>query len=103
MKVSRGASHTLQQTQAQADAKNIKGSRAGKKSSAAMNNNPLSAQVSLSQQAQQIKKATDIAKQDSVDEKKIAYFQNLIDNGKYNVDSAKVADSLIDDHMKMPN
>ena len=102
MKVSRGASHTLQQAQAQADAKNIKGGKAGKKGAAALNNDPLSAQVSLSKQAQQIKKATDIAKKDSVDEKKVAYFQNLIDSGKYSADSAKVADKLIDEHMKMP-
>lgn len=101
MKVSRGASHTLQQAQAQADAKNIKnGKNKGVKSQGV--NSSLSAQVSLSNQAQQIKKATDIAKESSVDEKKVAYFQNLIDSGKYNVDSASVADRLVDDHMKMP-
>lgn len=101
MKVSRGASHTLQQAQAQADAKNIKnGKSKGVKSQGV--NSSLSAQVSLSNQAQQIKKATDIAKESSVDEKKVAYFQNLIDSGKYNVDSASVADRLVDDHMKMP-
>ncbi len=102
MKVSRGASNTLQQAQAQADAKNVKGGKLKQQKEAGGVNPGLSAQVSLSQQAQQIKKATDIAKQDTVDEKKVAFFQNLIDNGKYQVDSSKVADSLIDDHMKMP-
>lgn len=101
MKVSRGASHTLQQAQAQADAKNIKNGKSKGVTSQGVNSS-LSAQVSLSNQAQQIKKATDIAKESSVDEKKVAYFQNLIDSGKYNVDSASVADRLVDDHMKMP-
>ncbi len=101
MKVSRGASHSLQQAQQQSDAKNVKGNKAEQKDSKGVQSS-LSAQVSLSKQAQQIKKATDIAKQDTVDEKKIAHFQNLIDSGKYQVDSAKVADSLIDDHIKFP-
>ncbi len=102
MKVSRGASQSLQQTQAQNDAKNIKNSKANMKDSKGVDSS-LSAQVSLSTKAQQIKKATDIAKQDSVDEKKIAYFQNLIDSGKYKVDAANVADKLVDDHLKMPS
>ena len=101
MKVSGRASQQLQQAQAQADAKKMKNGKMGK-----MNSNPLesaqSAQVSLSKQAQQIKNATDIAKKDSVDEKKIAYFQNLIDSGKYKVDSASVADKLVDEHVKFP-
>lgn len=102
MKVSRGASQSLQQAQAQTDAKNIKGSKSSKKEAAGLDSS-LSAQVSLSQDAQQIKKATEIAKQDNIDEKKVAFFQNLIDSGKYQVDSAKVADKLVDDHMKMPS
>lgn len=103
MKVSRGASHSLSQAQAQTDAKGLKDKKTeDKKTLGGMPSN-VSAQVSLSKQAQQIKKATDIAKDDSVDEKRIAYFQNLIDNGKYQVDSAMVADRLVDDHMKMPS
>lgn len=100
MKVSRGASHSLQQAQAQKDMKGLKNT--GKGSKADKLDSLQSAQVSLSKQAQQIKKATDIAKSDSVDEKKVAMFQNLIDSGKYQVDSAKVADKLIDEHLKMP-
>ena len=101
MKISRGASHSLSQAQAQKDTKNVKGGKLSQKG-ALEGAGPMPAQVSLSTKAQQIKKATDIAKQDTVDEKKVAMFQNLIDSGKYKVDSAKVADKLIDDHMKMP-
>ena len=101
MKISRGASHSLNQAKAQSDSKNIKNNKMGLQSGGT--SSPLAAEVNLSKQAQQIKQATDIAKKDTVDEKKIAMFQNLIDSGKYNVDSAKVADKLIDDHMKMPS
>lgn len=102
MKVSRGASQALAQSQqSKVDGKSVK--EQDLKSKIGAGQSPLSAQVSLSEQAQQIKKATDIAKDDSVDEQKIAYFQNLIDSGKYQVDSAKVADKLVDDHMKMPS
>ena len=102
MKVSRGASQALAQ---QAKADNNKNIGTKKAKNQKMNSSsPLSAaQMNLSTKAQQMKKATDIAKQDSVDEKKISYFQNLIDNGKYKVDSAKVADKLVDDHLKMPS
>lgn len=102
MKVSRGASHSLQQAQAQADAKNVKNNKMGKKNADGVQSS-LSAQVSLSKQAQQIKQATDIAKKDSVDQNKVAYFQNLIDSGKYQVDSTKVADKLVDEHLKFPS
>ena len=100
MKVSRGASQALTQ-QTKADNKSVKGQ--GMKSKMASGASPMSAQMSLSTKAQQMKKATDIAKQDSVDEKRVAYFQNLIDSGKYQMDSAKIADKLVDDHMKMPS
>ena len=101
MKVTRGASQSLSQAQAQKDLKGLKNNKMNQKSSGAVDKSS-SAQVSLSQKAQQIKKATDIAKKDTVDEKKIAFFQNMIDSGKYQVDSAKVADKLVDDHLKMP-
>lgn len=101
MKVSRGASHSLQQAQSQKDSQNIKGQKS-KMNKAGELDPAKSAQVSLSKQAQQIKQATDIAKKDSVDEKKIAYFQNLIDSGKYQVDSANIADKLVDEHLKFP-
>ena len=102
MKISRGASQALTQ-QAQADNnKSIKG-KSMKSNMASKSSALSSAQMSLSSKAQQMKKATDIAKADNVDEKKVAYFQNLIDSGKYQMDSAKIADKLVDDHMKMPS
>ena len=101
MKVTRGASQALGQAQAQKDMKGLKSNKMNAKNPGGIEKSA-SAQVSLSDKAKQIQKATDIAKKDSVDEKKIAFFQNLIDNGKYQVDSAKVADRLVDDHMKMP-
>lgn len=102
MKVSSGVSHSLKQAQGQMDAKNVKGDKSGQAEAKGVES-ALSAQVSLSKQAQQIKTATEIAKKETVDESKVAHFQNLIDSGKYQVDSAKVADQLIDDHMKMPS
>ena len=102
MKVSRGASQALTQSQSKAESMSLKNQPMKSKLASAANS-PLSAQVSLSAQAQQIKKATDIAKEDSVDESKVAYFQNLIDKGEYNVDAADVADKLVDDHLKMPS
>lgn len=102
MKVTSGASQSLSQAQAQADSKNIK-SNNGKEAKGPFSSSSLSAQVSLSEQAQQIKKATEIAKEDKVDEAKIARLQNLIDNGRYNIDAAKIADRLVDEHINMPS
>ena len=101
MKVSRGASQAL--TQSQSKAEDIGAKTKGMKNKMSAPQSALSAQVSLSSEAQNIKKATDIAKKDTVDEQKVAYFQNLIDSGKYKVDSANVADKLVDNHLKMPS
>jgi len=102
MKVSGGVSHSLKQAQAQADAKKLK-SATDDKQSAVQGELNTSAQVKLSQTAKQIQQATEIAKDDSVDEAKISRLQSLIDSGKYQVDAAQVADRLIDSHMKMPS
>ncbi len=57
-----------------------------------------SARVDLSSRAQDAKKAFNIAKgSPDVDEAKVAKYQNLIDSGKYKVDSAKVADKMVDE------
>jgi len=57
-----------------------------------------SARVDLSSRAQDVKKATNIANSaPDVDEAKVAKYQNLIDSGKYKVDSAKVADKMVDE------
>ncbi|MBC87517.1 MAG: flagellar biosynthesis anti-sigma factor FlgM [Bdellovibrionaceae bacterium] len=57
--------------------------------------------LNLSQKAQQMQKAKEIASRDldGVDEAKVAKFQNLIDSGKYKVDAEAVADRLVDEHL----
>ena len=58
-----------------------------------------SAKVKLSDRAKDIKKIKEaVNSQPDVDEAKIAKFKNLIASGKYNVDSAKVADKMVDEH-----
>jgi flagellar biosynthesis anti-sigma factor FlgM len=61
-----------------------------------------SAQVDLSERAQLMAKAKEIASNSTVDEAKVARLQKLIDEGKYKVDADKVADKLIDTHMEFP-
>lgn len=60
------------------------------------------AKVTLSPRSQNIKVASQIARENTVDEARVSHLQSLIDAGKYNIDSAKVADRLVDEHMKMP-
>ena len=55
--------------------------------------------LNLSPQARQIAKATDIAKDQSVNEAKIARLQKLIDNGEYKVDADAVAENLLNEHL----
>jgi len=60
-----------------------------------------SARVDVSQRAQDIKKAKELAtpKDSDIDEAKVARLQALIDKGEYKVDSAAVADKLVDEHL----
>jgi flagellar biosynthesis anti-sigma factor FlgM len=55
----------------------------------------------LSPQARQISKATAIAKDDRVDEAKIARLQKLIDGGEYKVDADGVAEKLLTEHLTL--
>lgn len=57
------------------------------------------AEVNVSARAKNIQKANEIARQDSVDEAKIARLQALIDKGEYKVDADKIADKLVDEHL----
>lgn len=57
------------------------------------------AEVNVSPRAKNIQKATEIAKQDTVDEAKIARLQQLIDKGEYKVDAEAVADRLLNEHL----
>lgn len=101
MKVSNKSMRTMQEAQANTQTKSLKKGNAKNKLSSLAS--PVSSsKVNLSTQAQQIKKATEIAKKDTVNEKKVAHLQSLIDSGKYKVDAAKIADKLVDEHMKMP-
>lgn len=59
------------------------------------------AKVNLSDRAQSMQKAKDIASDQSIDEAKVARLQKLIDEGKYSVDARAVADRLVDEHMAM--
>ena len=59
--------------------------------------------VDVSERAQLMQKAKDIASNNSVDEAKVARLQKMIDEGKYEVDSEKIADRLMDEHMLIPD
>jgi negative regulator of flagellin synthesis FlgM len=59
--------------------------------------------INLSTQARQISKAKEIAKQDSVDEAKVARLQKMIDAGEYKVDAEAVADKLVNEHLLLPS
>lgn len=59
-----------------------------------------SARIELSQKAQDMKKAKEIAKNaPDVDMEKVKKFQALIDSGSYKVDSQKIADKMVDDNL----
>ena len=58
-----------------------------------------SSKVDLSDRAQMMNQAKNIASQESVDEAKVARLQKLIDEGRYNVDASKIADGLVDEHL----
>jgi flagellar biosynthesis anti-sigma factor FlgM len=58
-----------------------------------------SSKVDVSNRAQMMNKAKAIASDQTVDEAKVAHFQKLIDEGKYNVDSEAVADKMVDEHL----
>lgn len=59
-----------------------------------------SSKVNVSERAQDVKKASDIARNaPDIDEAKVAKYQSLIDSGKYTIDSKKVADKMVDEFM----
>jgi flagellar biosynthesis anti-sigma factor FlgM len=63
-----------------------------------------SANINVSERAQMMQKAKDIASSpQNIDEAKVARLQKLIDEGKYNVDSAAIADRLVDEHLQIPD
>lgn len=61
-----------------------------------------SAKVELSQRAQDIKRAKELATpSNEIDEAKVARLQALIDSGKYKVDAEAVAERLLGEQTKM--
>jgi negative regulator of flagellin synthesis FlgM len=59
--------------------------------------------LNLSPQARQVSKAKEIARDQSVDEAKIARLQKAIDSGTYKVDAKEIADKLVDEHLMLPS
>jgi negative regulator of flagellin synthesis FlgM len=60
------------------------------------------AKVALSDRAQDLKKIKELAVgAPEVNAEKVKKFQALIDSGQYKVDSKKVADKMVDDHLMM--
>lgn len=63
-----------------------------------------SAQVNVSERAQMMQKAKDIASGPmTVDEAKVARLQKMIDEGKYKVDADSIADRLVEEHLTIPD
>ncbi len=59
--------------------------------------------VNVSERAQMMQKAKDIAGSLSVDEAKVARLQKMIDEGKYKTDADAIADKLVDEHLMIPD
>lgn len=60
-----------------------------------------SAKVNLSQRAQDIQRAKELAKAaPDVREDRVAALQKLIDEGKYKVDAKEIADKMVDEEMQ---
>lgn len=63
-----------------------------------------SAQVFVSERAQMMNKAKEIAsRSDDVNSEKVARLQKLIDSGKYNINAEAIADKMVDEHMMLPS
>lgn len=78
------------------------------KSSAAKNKSAVNAgdiaassKVNVSERAQMMQKAKEIASKDSVNEARVAELQRLIDSGKYNTSASAIADRMVDEHLLM--
>lgn len=79
-------------------------SGAGKTSALNAKTAAKNADVNLSERAQMMSKAKDIASSPmSVDEAKVARLQKLIDDGQYKTDSGAIAERLLEEHMTIPD
>ena len=57
--------------------------------------------LKMSDGAQRIQKAKEIASNQSINEAKVERLQKLIDSGEYKVNASAVADRLVDEHLIM--
>ncbi len=63
-----------------------------------------SANVNLSERAQMMQKAKELASGPmTVDEAKVARLQKMIDEGNYKVDANSIADRLVEEHLTIPD
>jgi flagellar biosynthesis anti-sigma factor FlgM len=63
-----------------------------------------SSSVNVSERAQMMQKAKDIASSPmTVDEAKVARLQKMIDEGTYKTDANAIADRLVDAHLALPD
>ena len=61
-----------------------------------------STKVEVSSKAQEAKRIKELAlAAPDVDEAKVAKFRQMIDEGKYKVDSKAIADKMVDEHLAM--
>jgi len=103
VKVNHKASHSLTNDRAIQDLAKDQSLKRAKNNAASPSEMMDATKINLSSQARQINKAKEIAKQDSVDEAKIARLQKLIDAGEYKVDAESVADKLVNEHLLLPS
>lgn len=59
--------------------------------------------VNVSERAQMMQKAKELASGTDIDEAKVARLQKMIDEGKYKTDAKAIADKLVDEHLTIPD
>lgn len=104
MKVSNHVNPSLQKVDSgKVDSSKSKGSESLTNGSKADSSGGLSgpAKLSVSERAQQMSKAKEIASDASLDEAKVARLQKMIDEGSYQTDAAAIADRMVDEHLLM--
>ena len=80
--------------------KDVNDTGKNKKSDSSLQSNLLgSVKLNVSDRAQSMQKAKEIASDQSVDSAKVAHYQKLIDDGKYFVNSSDIADKLVDEQL----
>lgn len=103
MKVNNKATHSLMNDRAIQDIAKDPSMKRAKNNGASSAEMMDATKINLSSQARQISKAKEIAKDDSIDEAKIARLQKMIDGGEYKIDAEAVADKLVNEHLLLPS